>query len=280
MDRPAVPAERGGRREKLRRGQREVHNDPVEGGEPEPGEVSGVREHRNDVRRPVERDVVDQEVDRGGVEVRGNDDSRPAGKGDGERPDAGEHIEHPLPLLHRLKDPLPLGGKPGREVGEGEVHVEGEPVLGHPGAGSRSAGEDGEPAGAVLTLDRACREEHRLQGRPGGEESPGGHRVVVLHDGNPAHEFVAGEFDAFRHDLELAPRGARDLFSHREEDGVPLGARPEVPVEKPPLKQPAPRLLGLSLRYRKAPLFFSHIDHQPSLDMRSHTYSWMSISGG
>ncbi len=74
-----TPARRGG----------EVHDDPVEGRKPKPGgEVGGVGEHRDDVSGAVERDVLDQEVDRGGgVEVGGDDDPRLPGEGDRERPD-------------------------------------------------------------------------------------------------------------------------------------------------------------------------------------------------
>ncbi len=271
MNRSAVPAESGGRREEHRCGEREVHDDPVEGGKPEPGEVGGVGEHRDDVSCPVERDVVNQEVDGGGVEVRGNDEPGPAGKGDRERSDAGEHVEHTLPFSHEIKDPLPLGREPGGEVGESEVDVEEEAVLRHPGPGGRDPCKDGEPAGPVLPLDRGLREEHGLEGGAGGEEPPGALRVVLLHDGDPAHEFVPGENGAFRHGLEPAPDGARDLLRHREEDGIPFGVRSVAPVEESFLKQPAPCLLGLSLRHRKAPLILSHVDHQPSLGMRSHT---------
>ncbi len=72
-----------------------------------------------------------------------------------------------------------------------------------------------------------------MERRPGREQHPGGGRVVVLHDGDTAHELVAGEFGAFRQGLEPAPDGACDLFCHREEDGVSLGARPMAPVEEP-----------------------------------------------
>ena len=163
VDRPAVPAEGGGRREELVRREWEVHDDPVEGGEPEPGEVRGVGEHRDDVFGPIEANVVDEEVGRGGVPVHSEDDTRPAGEGDRKRPDAGEHVEHPLPVLHHPENPLPFGREPGREVGKSEVHVEPEPVLGHLGAGRGDPGEDGEPAGAVLALDRALREEDRVK---------------------------------------------------------------------------------------------------------------------
>ena len=82
---------------------------------------------------------------------------------------------------------------------------------------------------------------------------------------------MAGEIGALWHGYKCAPGNTRDLFRHREEDRIPFGARFIPPVKEPLLKQPAPCLLGFLLLYNKAPLFRVHIDHQPSLGMRSHT---------
>ena len=67
VDRPPLPAECGGRREECRCCEREIHDDPVEGGEADPGKMRGIRERRDDVSCPVEGDVLDEEVDCGGV---------------------------------------------------------------------------------------------------------------------------------------------------------------------------------------------------------------------
>jgi len=153
----------------------------------------------------------------------------------------------------------------------GEVHVKTEPILRHPGPGGRGPGENREPAGAVLPLDGRLGEEDRRDRGPGGEQPLGALGIVLLQNSDPADELVTREVEAFRHGLDLAEDGPGDLLRHREQDGVSLRARLVAPVEDPLLKQAAPCRFSLSFRYRKAPLSPSHADHQPSIDMESHT---------
>ena len=173
----------------------EVHHEPVR-----PAvvarHVAYVVVYRGDpVGNAVSLGVAPEVLDRRPVQIDGDTLGAACGRRDHERPDAGEHVEHPFVGVDPADDPVAFGREPRGKIHRRDVEFERAAVLAVDRLGAVPA-QHVPPADAEFALDRRGAVENRLRAEIGLEDrvgDPGGAVVVVLvEDDDVTQPFVGG----------------------------------------------------------------------------------------
>ena len=218
----------------------EVHHEPVR-----PAVVAGdvpdvVVDRGDPVGDAVSLGVAPEVFDRGRVQVDGDAFGAACGRRDRERPDAGEHVEHPFVGVDPADDPVAFGRETGREVHRRDVEFERTAVLTVDRLGAVPA-QHVPPADAEFALDRRGAVDDRPGPEIGSEDrvgDPAGTIVVVLVEDDDVAEPLVGGIepeDILREGLCVAAIGVAgdDIEPVRLGDRLRIDSRIERDIYRP-----------------------------------------------